>query len=99
MVPLGLILNELITNSYKYAFKPDRKNILKIAIESSTDDYKLTYADNGPGIPDDIDITNTTSLGMQLVTILSDELHGDVTYSNNEFSTFIINFKTKFHKK
>lgn len=98
MVPLGLILNELITNSYKYAFATDRNNLLKIDFNETSDGYLMTYSDNGPGIPETFDIKNTTSLGMQLVHILSDELHGNVIYSNNGLSTFEINFKQKFHE-
>ena len=95
MVPLGLILNELITNSYKHSFKPNRNNELKIGIESSDTSYILTFSDNGPGISDEIDITRTTSLGMQLIMILTEELYGNVTYLKNDLSTFRIMFEPK----
>lgn len=96
MVPLGLILNELITNSYKYAFKPNRDNLLNLEMKILDDGYLLTYSDNGPGIPDTIDINNTESLGMQLIVILSEELHGEMTYSKSDLSTFTIPFKQKY---
>lgn len=99
MMPLGLILNELLTNSYKYAFRPDRTNILKIEVSKTNDGYILNYADNGPGLPDNIDINNTSSLGMELIILLSEELNGSVTYKKDDLSKFEIFFKPKNSKK
>jgi two-component sensor histidine kinase len=99
MVPLGLILNELITNSYKYAFRPSRKNLLKIEIVKTQSGFELFYSDNGPGIPDSVDFKNSSSLGLKLVMLLAEELHGDVTYKKDDFSRFDITFKPKSSAK
>ncbi|NNK59554.1 MAG: sensor histidine kinase [Flavobacteriaceae bacterium] len=93
MASLGLIINELITNSYKYAYKSDKENHLYITIEQHSDHFNLIYADNGPGLPDDFDLENSRSLGVQLIYILTDQLNGKVTYTKGERSTFNINFK------
>ena len=99
MMPLGLILNELLTNSYKYAFKSGNKNNLSIEIKELNTGYILTYDDHGPGISDTIDLTNSSSLGLQLVELLAEELHGSVTYKKDDLSKFEIYFKPKNIKK
>lgn len=94
MVPLGLILNELITNSYKYAFLKPSGNKLYISISSASDQYyKLVYADNGPGIRDGINIQNSGTLGLELIHILSSQLEGSVAYNKEKGSTFSIRFR------
>ncbi len=98
MMPLGLILNELLTNSYKYAFKSGNKNNLSIEIKESNAGYILTYDDHGPGIPDTIDLTNSSSLGLQLIMLLAEELHGNVNYKKDDLSKFEITFKPKLGK-
>lgn len=93
MASLGLILNELITNSYKYAFKPNIDNKLNISLTIDGDFYSLNYSDNGPGLPEDFDVKTSNSLGMQLITILTDQLKGKVTYKRTPKYAFEISFK------
>lgn len=95
MLPLALMLNELITNSYKYAFTSDKLNLLDIEITVTDDGYLLIYSDNGPGIPDSVDFKNSSSLGLQLVILLAEELHGEVTYTKDDLTRFEITFKPK----
>ncbi|MEP3836523.1 MAG: sensor histidine kinase [Algibacter sp.] len=89
---LGLIINELITNSFKYAFKNDRINSLSISILQELDYYVLIYEDSGPGMPENYNFENSNSLGMQLILILTEQLQGKLEYSNAKMSTFIIYF-------
>jgi PAS domain S-box-containing protein len=101
-VPLGIIVNELVSNSLKHAF-PNRDNG-KIQIklhrqkngESKSEDcnlaYILTVSDNGIGIPEDLDIEDLDSLGLQLVTTLVDQLDGDFELKRNNGTEFIIKF-------
>ncbi|MEW7291613.1 sensor histidine kinase [Aquimarina sp. 2304DJ70-9] len=80
-VPLGLIINELVTNSFKYAFDDNRNdNKVNINFKSSEipDTYRLEIFDNGTGLPKDFDIKTLTSFGMQLVKGLVDQLNGDM---------------------
>lgn len=93
MIPLGLILNELITNSYKYAFTPNKENTISISIIQKDRDFQLTYSDNGDGIPDHIDFKSSGTLGLELVRILTEQLEGSIEYKKTHFSSFIINFK------
>lgn len=94
MVPLGLILNELITNSYKYAFHQPSGNRLFISIAPAGSlQYELVYTDSGAGIKDGIDIKNSGTLGLELIHILSAQLEGSVSYSKEKGSTFSIRFK------
>lgn len=83
-IPCGLLANELVTNSLKYAFPPElsREGKVSIVMEPSGDTIRMTVSDNGVGIPDDIDLESAQSLGLVLVRILTrDQLHGEVTVS------------------
>ncbi len=93
-VPLGLIMNELLTNSFKYAFDEHKKGIVSIDLhQQEQGEFKLIYADNGPGIAGGINIKNTTSLGLRLIHRLSKQLGGSAMYQYHNGSTFIIHFK------
>jgi two-component sensor histidine kinase len=76
-VPIGLILNEAITNAIKYAFEADQKGKIEIALdEQSPDTIILTIADNGRGLPEGFDAQRSNSLGMSLMQGLSRQLNG-----------------------
>jgi PAS domain S-box-containing protein len=91
--PLGLIINELISNSLKYAFPGDRKGEITVSIKKTGDQLQLTVADNGAGIPEDLDWRNLNSLGLKLVRSLAeDQLGGSVEMESNNGTRFIIKF-------
>lgn len=95
MIPLGLILNELVTNSYKHAFNDSNGNTMKIEIIKETEDnYQLVYLDSGKGIPNKIDFKNSNTLGLELIHTLTNQLDGTVSYSNKNNSIFTIKFKS-----
>jgi len=87
-VPLGLIINELITNSYKYAFVDKTSNASTIAITfhqvENSPKFLLTITDNGVGIPSSFDIENTTSFGLQLVYDLVEQLNGTIRTNSKQ---------------
>jgi len=93
-VPLGLILNELITNAYKYAFTEQAKkeNIIKISFHQleNTTKYRLIVKDNGKGLPDDFNVDELSSFGLQLVYGLTAQLHGEVITTQDNGATFTI---------
>ena len=91
-IPLGLILNELITNSLKYAFDQVATPFIKITFEESGEWSILTYTDNGPGLPADVDLNQVTTMGLRLVSRLSKQLKGSADYRTDELSSFIIKF-------
>jgi two-component sensor histidine kinase len=79
-VPLGLMLNELITNSYKYAFGGANQGSITIALKNMNGSYQLVYKDSGPGMPADYNIKKSGSLGMKLLHSLSKQIGGRFTY-------------------
>lgn len=91
-VPLGLIVNELATNAYKYAFSQVKDGILTISMKRNMDMYRLIIKDNGPGIPENINIFETESLGLRLVSILSRQLQGKLEVKSDNGAAFYLDF-------
>ena len=94
-VPCGLILNELITNSLKYAFPEDRHGKIKIVFQKKDGNMiHFSVSDDGIGISRDMDIRNTKSLGMHLINALAEnQLHGEIILNRERGTEFQINFK------
>ncbi len=93
-IPCGLIINELISNCLKYAFPDLKKGIISInLIDKGNGDFLMTIKDTGVGIPEEIDFQNSTSLGLKLVKILSEQLGGKVDLIRKNGSEFRISFK------
>ncbi len=92
--PLGIIMNELITNAVKHAFK-GRSDGGIISINASKDESGVTiiFADNGVGLPSDITIENSRGFGLQLVEMLVKQIRGSVSIERGGGTKFIINFK------
>lgn len=92
-IPCGLIINELVSNALKYAFKKRGKGELSISItEDKKDNVKITIADNGPGLPKGVNYRNTQSLGLQLVMVLVSQLRGVIQLNNKKGAKYIITF-------
>jgi len=99
-VPLGLIMNELLSNSFKYAFNGTAPGEIDIEIRVVEEGkYELIYSDNGPGLPADFELTNTTTLGLQLIHDLSRQIGGQVKYEYKNSASFIINFTNRNLRK
>lgn len=96
-VPCGLIISELVTNSLKYGFPGGEKGEIKVAMHAlNANEIELIVSDNGVGLPKDIDIRNTDSLGLHLVSILAeDQLHGKIILDRTEGTSFHIKLKMK----
>jgi PAS domain S-box-containing protein len=92
-IPCGLIVNELVSNCFKYAFKEEVEGNIKISFEKDGENKKLVVHDSGGGLPSGLDFRNTDSLGLQLVVTLVDQIDGDINYEFSDGSKFIINFK------
>ncbi|KYG71140.1 two-component sensor histidine kinase [Roseivirga ehrenbergii] len=98
-IPLGLILNELISNAYKYAFH-EGDGELSISIEDlGNGKHQLTVSDSGLGLPQDFDFTKAKSLGLRLVRRLSKQLYGSAEYYYEQGSKFIITFTDTLERK
>jgi PAS domain S-box-containing protein len=92
-LPLGLIINELISNSLKYAFPNGGEGEVRIGINRVGDDQlQLIVADNGIGFPADLDFRKTETLGMQLVLALTGQIGGSVELRSGAGTEFRILF-------
>jgi two-component sensor histidine kinase len=93
-IPCGLILNELISNSLKHAFPDGRKGTIRISFKTIGDDlYEITVADDGDGPPEGTNVLESSSLGLQLVTMLIEQLHGKLQVETVGGLTFRFSFK------
>ncbi|WP_264536529.1 histidine kinase dimerization/phosphoacceptor domain -containing protein [Flavobacterium sp. N1736] len=96
-VPLGLILNEAITNSIKYAFPEDRTGIISVKLERILDNkYLLNISDNGIGLDMNLNTKKSNSFGMSLIKGLSDDLDAKFTMENNNGTILKIEFSQEF---
>jgi PAS domain S-box-containing protein len=100
-VYLGLLVNELVSNSLKHAFKsaspnddgePQKKIFIGVK-QDPNDGYSIKIGDNGCGFPDNINFKNTESLGLQLVMSLVKQLDGEISMNNNSGTEFSIKFR------
>jgi|GEM_PF-1423224 len=91
-VPSGLIINELLTNAYKHGFAGRDAGVLTITVKEDGDMITVEIRDDGPGLPEGLDITRTSSLGMQLVCNLARQLRGDITAQNDGGAVFTLRF-------
>ncbi len=90
-----MLINELVSNSLKYAFPEEREGEIRIALRPiNEDELELIVSDDGLGIPEDLDIKNTESLGLELVMILAeDQLGGKVELKRTGGTKYIIQIK------
>ena len=93
-IPCGLIINELVSNSLKYAF-PEEPGEIEISVRSVGEKYYLTVRDNGVGFPAGLDIHETDSLGLDVVTSQVDNLDGNLHLVRSPGTTFTISFQEK----
>jgi PAS domain S-box-containing protein len=106
-VPLGMIINELVSNSFKHAFSGRKEGEIQIKLhregngeyiismneKCKSTTFALTISDNGIGIPENLDIEELDSLGLQLVTSLVAQLDGELEIKGNNGTEFTIRFK------
>jgi len=94
-IPCGLIINELVTNSIKHAFPDDRKGEIGIIIRKMDNNgIELVIMDNGVGIPEGVDLKQSSSMGLYLARILAeDQLDGEMILSRSNGTEFRIKFK------
>jgi PAS domain S-box-containing protein len=88
----GLIINELVSNSMKYAFDGVESPEIRISLKSGDDALLLTACDNGCGIPGDVDINSGKTLGLQIVDSLVSQLDGTLELDNSEGAAFTVRF-------
>jgi PAS domain S-box-containing protein len=102
-IPLGMIINELVSNSFKYAFPGRNEGKIRIRLhrennreneskKSESTTFTLTVSDDGIGIPENFDFEELDSLGLQLVISLVDQIDGEIELRRNNGTEFTINF-------
>ncbi|MBN2245124.1 MAG: sensor histidine kinase, partial [Candidatus Aminicenantes bacterium] len=92
-IPCGLIINELVSNSLKYAFPGKRRGTILIKLDiDKRGKYVLNISDNGVGLPEDLNIENTDTLGFQLVNDLTKQIQGKLTMTRKPGTAFKIVF-------
>lgn len=92
-VPLGIVLNEAITNSIKYAFPGNEKGVITVAIKKTGDTiFIFSVADDGIGLPQEYDPLRSTTLGMKLMKGLSDDIAANFTIDNKQGTHISIEF-------
>lgn len=99
-VPLGLILNELLTNSFKYALGNGKMEIgIAITKDKTKENYRMMYHDNGPGMPEDVLQKQSMSLGISVIKDLTRQIGGKITYRKDKGSGFLLHFKSLKRRK
>jgi len=91
-IPCGLIANELMTNALKYAFPAGRTGTISVVFRRDGTHSHLTIADDGVGLPSDIDLHHTETLGLQLVSTLAEQLEADIAVSRESGTSVTVSF-------
>jgi len=80
-IPCALIINELVSNSLQHAFPDGSQGEIRIVLRSEQDQSLLIVSDNGVGLPEDLDLRTTETLGLELVRTLVDQLKGTIEFN------------------
>jgi PAS domain S-box-containing protein len=92
-IPCGLAVNELVSNALKHAFPANRMGEITISLAYDDEErVALSVSDTGVGIPAELDIDRTTTLGLQLVSLLADQLGGTLTIRRRDPTRFDLRF-------
>ena len=92
-VPIALIVNELITNSFKYAFLDKKNGDIYVQLTKIENEISLCVSDSGPGIPAEFNIKEANSLGFKLLNIFTKQLKGSFEYRNDPGLIVCVKFK------
>jgi two-component sensor histidine kinase len=95
MIPIGLILNEILSNSYKYAFKNKKTGLITIDLKKVKNELMLSVYDNGIGLDKKFDIKKQRSLGMQLIHMLCEQVEALLKISSDKGTRYDITFPLK----
>ena len=90
IIPIGLILNELVSNALKYAFTENQSGVIKIGFEKKSDGLLLTVEDNGKGLPKGFKLEDLKSLGFRIVSSFTRKLKGQIEFPNIQQGTKVV---------
>jgi two-component sensor histidine kinase len=91
-IPLGLIINELLTNAFKYAQVDGQELKVDISIFTRKEEFIIKVSDNGLGINSENDMNEAKSLGMRLIKRLTKQLKGNISYKYDQGAKFELHF-------
>ena len=98
-IPIGLIVNELVSNALKYAFKGKKEGIIVLRVAKVSDKIEIELSDNGAGLPENFELNKGDSLGMYLIQALVEQLNAELvvksTEQGMEGSSFLIRFEAQ----
>jgi len=90
--PLGIIINELLSNIMKYAFTGRDRGVINVAASKTDDHVIITLKDDGSGIPESINFENSTGFGLNLVGMLTSQIGGNIRIERGTGTKFILEF-------
>lgn len=91
-MPSGLLINEIVSNAYKYAFPGDSKGEIRIILKKQHGKVIFKISDTGVGLPEEINLEAAESLGMQLIQALTAQLDGELEVSREKGTEFTVSF-------
>ena len=94
-IPCGLIINELLTNAFKYAFPEGREGEVAVEMTESDGWYHLSVRDDGVGLPESVDLSSDATLGLHLVTNLVRQLNAELRVDRSPGCGFFLDFRRK----
>ncbi len=93
IIPVGIIINELLTNSYKYAFPGRKEGLIEVQfLNVGNGSFEIRVKDNGAGMPDSVLAGESRGFGVNLVYMLTEQMHGTVDVFRSGGTTFVIKF-------
>jgi len=97
-IPCGIILNELLTNAFKYAFPGDQNGEIIVEFHKKNNRFVLSVGDNGVGLPARLDFSEAETMGLRLINILTQQLKGEINLGQSKGTLFKITFTAKEKK-
>jgi two-component sensor histidine kinase len=93
-IPCGLAVNELVSNALKHAFPGQAQGQITTSLQMTRDGtaVAVTVADDGIGLPESLDVSTTPTLGLQLVSLLVDQLNGSLSMRRSRPTRFLLTF-------
>ena len=92
--PIGILVNELLTNIMKYAFSTDTRGTITLSAELKGKHVTLKIGDNGRGIPESVGFENSGGFGLMLVRILAKQIKGTIRIERGKGTLFVLEFDT-----
>jgi PAS domain S-box-containing protein len=96
---LGLIVTELVSNLLKYAFIENEDGTINVSLHENNGEFTLKISDNGNKISNDIDMENTSTFGLTVVNLLTNQIGGHIMVERDQGTVFTINFKSEHFTK